>query len=187
MSAMLRTAGHATIVLGLRDVAWEIAGVCPATASTTASTRGGAPLREYSRGRRGGELAEGLYLWLITNLVWTAVSAAAAAQPIHLFVDEGWHLLQYAGTAAELGAMARRFRKHYAAIHLATQFGQDLARNSDAEVIHDAVGIVTLFEQCMLRCKAGLQNLYNSINDLLERNGLQSTNLRHHQAMTGRE
>jgi acid phosphatase family membrane protein YuiD len=129
----------------------------------------------------------GLYLWLITNLVWTAVSAAAAAQPIHLFVDEGWHLLQYAGTAAELGAMARRFRKHYAAIHLATQFGQDLARNSDAEVIHDAVGIVTLFEQCMLRCKAGLQNLYNSINDLLERNGLQSTNLRHHQAMTGRE
>ena len=31
---------------------------CPATASTTASTRGGAPLREYSRGRRGGELAE---------------------------------------------------------------------------------------------------------------------------------
>ena len=175
---MLRTAGHATIVLGLRDVAREIAGVCPATASTTASTRGGA---------RGGELAEGLYLWLITNLVWTTVSAAAAAQPIHLFVDEGWHLLQYAGTAAELGAMARRFRKHYAAIHLATQFGQGLARNSDVKVIHDAVGIVTLFEQCMLRCKAGLQNLYNSINDLLERNGLQSTNLRHHQAMTGRE
>ena len=24
---------------------------------------------------------EGLYLWLITNLAWTAVSAAAAAQP----------------------------------------------------------------------------------------------------------
>ncbi len=24
---------------------------------------------------------EGLYLWLITNLVWTAVSAAVAAQP----------------------------------------------------------------------------------------------------------
>ncbi|MDY7079395.1 MAG: hypothetical protein SXV54_20985 [Chloroflexota bacterium] len=89
----------------------------------------------------------GLYLWLITNLVWTAVSAAAAAQPIHLFVDEGWHLLQYAGTAAELGAMARRFRKHYAAIHLATQFGQDLARSPDAEVIRDAVGIVTLFGQ----------------------------------------
>jgi hypothetical protein len=82
---------------------------------------------------------EGLYLWLITNLVWTAVSAAAAAQPIHLFVDEGWHLLQYAGTAAELGAMARRFRKHYAAIYLTTQFGQDLARSPDAEVIRDAV------------------------------------------------
>jgi type IV secretory pathway VirB4 component len=89
----------------------------------------------------------GLYLWLITNLVWTAVSAAAAAQPIHLFVDEGWHLLQYAGTAAELGAMARRFRKHYAAIHLATQFGQDLARSPDAEVVRDAVGIVALFGQ----------------------------------------
>jgi len=36
------------------------------------------------------------------------------------------------------------FRKHYAAIHLATQFGQDLARSPDAEVIRDAVGIVTL-------------------------------------------
>ena len=96
-------------------------------------------------------------------------------------------MLQYAGTAAEPGAMARRFRKHYATIHLATQFGQDLARSPDAEVIRDAVGIVVLFGQYMLRRKAGLQNLHNSINDLLERNGLQSTNLRHHQAMTGRE
>jgi len=51
-------------------------------------------------------------------------------------------------------------------------FGQDPARSPDAEVIRDAVGIVTLFGQCMLRCKAGLQNLYNSITDLLERNGL---------------
>jgi len=76
---------------------------------------------------------EGLYLWLITNLVWTAVSAAAAAQPIHLFVDEGWHLLQYAGTVAKLGAMARRFRKHYAAIHLATQFDQDLCTLKGSE------------------------------------------------------
>jgi len=57
----------------------------------------------------------------------------AAAQPVHLFVDEGWHLLQYAGTAAELGAMARRFRKHYAAIHLATQFGQDLCTLKGSE------------------------------------------------------
>ncbi|MDY7076787.1 MAG: hypothetical protein SXV54_07655 [Chloroflexota bacterium] len=65
--------------------------------------------------------------------------------------------------------MARRFRKHYAAIHL--------ARSPDAKVIRDAVGIVMLFEQCMLRCKAGLQNLHDSINDLLERNGLQSTDL----------
>jgi hypothetical protein len=89
----------------------------------------------------------GLYLWLITNLVWTAVAAAAAVQPVHLFVDEGWHLLQYAGTAAELGAMARRFRKHCAAIHLATHFCQDLAHSADAEVLRDAVGIVTLFGQ----------------------------------------
>jgi len=58
---------------------------------------------------------------------------AAAAQPIHLFVDEGWHLLQYAGTAAELGAMARRFRKHYAAIHLASQFGQHLCTLKGSE------------------------------------------------------
>ncbi len=56
------------------------------------------------------------------------------------------------------------------------QFGQDLARSPDAEVIRDAVGIVTLFGQCMLRRKAGLQNLHNSVNDLFERGGLQSTN-----------
>ncbi len=34
---------------------------------------------------------------------------------------------------------APRFRKHYAAIYLATQFGQDLGRSPDAEVIRDAV------------------------------------------------
>jgi hypothetical protein len=30
---------------------------------------------------------------LVTLGQWTAVSTAAAAQPVHLFVDEGWHLL----------------------------------------------------------------------------------------------
>jgi type IV secretory pathway VirB4 component len=105
-----------------------------------------APLIVFGLRDVANELA-GLYLWLITNLVWTAVSAAGAAQPVHLFVDEGWHLLQHSGTAAELGGMARRFRKYYSAIHLATQFGQDLARSPDAEVIRDAVGIVTLFGQ----------------------------------------
>jgi len=67
------------------------------------------PARRGSHPQDVAREIAGLYLWLITNLVWTAVSAAATAQPIHLFVDEGWHLLQYAGTAAELGAMARRF------------------------------------------------------------------------------
>jgi len=93
--------------------------------------------------------------------------------------------------------MARRLRKHYAVIHLVTQFGQDLctlkgserllARSPYAEAIRDAVGIVALFGQCMLRRKAGLQNLHNCLNDLFERGRLQSANLRHHQAVTGCE
>jgi hypothetical protein len=105
-----------------------------------------APLIVFGLRDTAQEMA-GLYLWLLTNLVWTAVGAAAAAQPVHLFVDEGWHLLQHTGTAAELGGMARRFRKYHAAIHLATHFGQDLARSPDAGVIRDAVGIVALFGQ----------------------------------------
>ncbi|MBU0494363.1 MAG: hypothetical protein KKB13_21140, partial [Chloroflexi bacterium] len=67
--------------------------------------------------------------------------------PTYFIVDEAWHLLQRAGAAAELAAMARRFRKKYAGLVLATQHAADLARNVDGQTIRDTAATQVLFAQ----------------------------------------
>jgi hypothetical protein len=77
-----------------------------------------------------------------------SVPAEGVATPLtHVILDEGWHLLKFEGMGAQLGAMARRFRKHGAALHIATQQVADLARTPDAEAIRDNAGTVVLFGQ----------------------------------------
>ena len=55
--------------------------------------------------------------------------------------------MKFRGMGEQLGAMARRFRKHYAALHIATQQVADLARTPDAEAIRDNAGTMVLFGQ----------------------------------------
>jgi hypothetical protein len=87
------------------------------------------------------------FLWLVVSLVWREVTAAGGVQPVHLVVDEGWYLMRHPDVGRELGDMARRFRKHNAALHLATHFAQDLVTSEHAQTIRGAVGHVLLFGQ----------------------------------------
>ncbi|MBU0492345.1 MAG: hypothetical protein KKB13_10905, partial [Chloroflexi bacterium] len=64
-------------------------------------------------------------IWQALHFVWAHV--LRELRPTYFIVDEAWHLLQRAGAAAELAAMARRFRKKYAGLVLATQHAADLA------------------------------------------------------------
>ncbi|MBC8255012.1 MAG: ATP-binding protein [Ardenticatenia bacterium] len=86
-------------------------------------------------------------LWQIQNFIWSRVLSGPTRRPTHVILDEGWHLLKFRGMGEQLGAMARRFRKHYAALHIATQQVADLAQTPDAEAIRDNAGTVVLFGQ----------------------------------------
>ncbi len=87
------------------------------------------------------------FLWLVVNLVWREVTAAGGLQPVHLVIDEGWYLMRHPDVGVALGDMARRFRKHNAALHLATHFATDLVASQHAQVIRGAAGVVVLFGQ----------------------------------------
>ncbi|MBN2432674.1 MAG: ATP-binding protein [Acidobacteria bacterium] len=88
-------------------------------------------------------------LWQIQNYIWSRVLSGPAMRPTHVILDEGWHLLKFEGMGQQLGAMARRFRKHYAALHIATQQVADLAMSPDAQVIRDNAGTAILFGQSL--------------------------------------
>lgn len=87
------------------------------------------------------------FLWLVVSLVWREVTAAGGAQPVHLVVDEGWYLMRHPDVGVSLADMARRFRKHRAALHLATHFAADFVTSQHAQVIRGAAGVVVLFGQ----------------------------------------
>ena len=87
------------------------------------------------------------FLWLVVSLVWREVTAAGGAQPVHLVVDEGWYLMRHPDVGIALADMARRFRKHRAALHLATHFADDFVASQHAQVIRGAAGVVVLFGQ----------------------------------------
>jgi len=84
-------------------------------------------------------------IWQVMNFVWAHV--LRELYPTYFVVDEAWHLLQQAGAAAEMAAMARRFRKKYAGLVLATQHAADLARNVDGQTIRDTAATAVLFGQ----------------------------------------
>lgn len=87
------------------------------------------------------------FLWLVVSLVWREVTAAGGVQPVHLVVDEGWYLMRHPDVGVALADMARRFRKHRAALHLATHFATDFVASQHAQVIRGAAGAVVLFGQ----------------------------------------
>ncbi|MCC6190632.1 MAG: ATP-binding protein [Anaerolineales bacterium] len=88
-----------------------------------------------------------VFAWQVLRLVWNEVVAAGASQPIHLFIDEAWYLLEQPGAAERLERMARSFRKYNAALHLATQDTQRLVSSPEARVIAEIARIKMLFGQ----------------------------------------
>ncbi|MCC7362058.1 MAG: hypothetical protein IT317_21415 [Anaerolineales bacterium] len=88
-----------------------------------------------------------VFAWQVLRLVWNEVVAGGAAQPVHLFIDEAWYLLEQPGAAHRLERMARSFRKYNAALHLATQDTHRLVNSPEARVIAEIARIKMLFGQ----------------------------------------
>jgi type IV secretory pathway VirB4 component len=86
-------------------------------------------------------------IWQIQNHIWSHVVVPGQNIPTHVIIDEGWHLLRYPRMVADLSAMARRFRKYYAGLWLATHFVEDLLADADAKSICDTADTVVLFGQ----------------------------------------
>jgi len=99
-------------------------------------------------------------IWQIQNYIWSHVVTPGQLSPTHVIVDEGWHLLRYPHMVADLSAMARRFRKYYAGLWLATHFVEDLLRSDDAKSICDTADTVVLFGQKQTAVSA-LAQLFN--------------------------
>lgn len=88
-----------------------------------------------------------VFAWQVLRQVWNEVVAGGAAQPIHLFIDEAWYLLEQPGAAQRLERMARSFRKYNAALHLATQDVNRLVASPEARVIAEIGRVKMLFGQ----------------------------------------
>jgi hypothetical protein len=85
-----------------------------------------------------------VFAWQVLRIFWNMVVAGAAAQPIHLFVDEAWYLLQQQGAALRLEQLARSIRKYLGALHLATHDVESMLASPEAKVIA-TIGRVKLF------------------------------------------
>lgn len=81
----------------------------------------------------------------IQTFIWANV--LSRMHPTLVIVDEAWRWLREATAAQDLAEMARRFRKRYAGLHLATQHGSDLSASDSAVVIRDTAAMVMLFRQ----------------------------------------
>lgn len=89
---------------------------------------------------------EAVRIYQVISHIWAQVLRRRKV-PTHVIVDEAWHLLKRPGMAEELAAMSRRFRKHYGALHLATQAVEDFAASADAQVIQNNAATAVLFAQ----------------------------------------
>ena len=81
----------------------------------------------------------------IQTFIWANV--LSKIHPTLVIVDEAWRWLQRETAADDLAEMARRFRKRFAGLHLATQHGIDFSSSSGAVVIRDTAAMVMLFRQ----------------------------------------
>ena len=81
----------------------------------------------------------------IISFIWGHV--LTELRPTWVVVDEAWNWLQHPLAAKDLEEIARRFRKRYGALHLATQHVSDLSASAGAEVIRDTAGVTVIFRQ----------------------------------------
>jgi hypothetical protein len=89
-----------------------------------------------------------VFIWQILRLVWNQIVAASGSgQPVHLFIDEAWYLLEQSAAAGRLERMARSFPKYTAALHLATHEALKLSLTPEVAVIRDLARVKVLFKQ----------------------------------------
>ena len=86
-----------------------------------------------------------LRLRQIISFIWQHVLTKIT--PTWIVVDEAWNWLQNERAAKDLENIARRFRKRYAALHLATQHVSDMSASAGATVIRDTAGVTVIFRQ----------------------------------------
>lgn len=98
--------------------------------------------------------------WQMLRLVWNEVAAGGAQQPVHLFIDEAWYLLEQPGAAQRLERMARSFRKYNAALYLATQDAHKLVASPEARAIAEIARLKLLFGQEAESAVRGLGELF---------------------------
>jgi len=91
----------------------------------------------------------------IITFIWQHV--LAELRPTWIIVDEAWNWLQHPLAAKDLEEIARRFRKRYGALHLATQHVSDLSASAGAEVIRDTAGVTVIFRQKSASARAAGQ------------------------------
>jgi len=90
-------------------------------------------------------LMKALRMRQIFTFIWQHVMADL--RPTWIVVDEAWNWLQHPLAAKDLEEIARRFRKRYGALQLATQHVSDLSASAGAEVIRDTAGVAVIFRQ----------------------------------------
>ena len=113
-------------------------------------------------------LMKALRVRQIFSFVWQHVMTDL--RPTWIVVDEAWNWLQHALAARDLEEIARRFRKRYGALQLATQHVSDLSASAGAQVIRDTAGVAVMFRQKSASAAAAGQLFHLNevdVNDLV--------------------
>lgn len=135
-------------------------------ARTTINPR--SPLVVFDVSRVRDEALKSLRMRQVITFIWSRMLRGDI--PTYVVVDEAWHWLRHPQAAAELQAMARRFRKRYGGLQLGTQHIYDLESNVDAQVIRDTAELAILFRQ--------RGNAVGAVSRIFELNEMEAAELR---------
>jgi hypothetical protein len=81
----------------------------------------------------------------IQSFLWSNI--LRDLRPTMIIVDEAWHLMREPWTAQDLEAIARRGRKKYVGLTLATQYAEDFLSNPSARAIVSTAAMTVLMRQ----------------------------------------
>ena len=81
----------------------------------------------------------------IQSFLWSNI--LRDLRPTMIIVDEAWHLMREPWTAQDLEGIARRGRKKYVGLTLATQYAEDFLSNPSARAIVSTAAMTVLMRQ----------------------------------------
>ncbi len=93
----------------------------------------------------------------IQSFLWSNI--LRDLKPTMIVVDEAWHLMREPWTAQDLEAIARRGRKKFVGLTMATQYAEDFLSNAHARAIVSTAAMTVLMRQ-KPSSVAHLQNLF---------------------------